>query len=384
MHKLRIAIVGYGIAGISAAVFLRRLGHEVIHLEGSATPADGGAGLLLNATGLEVLERLGLRRAAMALGAVVSRVYGETSSGARVMDLRYGDHGRGNLGLGIQRRALIALLRAADADSPGLQTSRPIVSVDAEHGYVVDDKARRVGPFDLIVAADGARSRIRNGLVHLVLRDRPYRSGAVVCLLDDAAGIGQDRLLQVFAGPRHVSIWPVGAHAAGATRRVNVSVNVPVEGIAHLRDTRAWRRHVVDLYPPIVPVLRETSSSPELLAFTYRDVVLRRYYDHRVVFIGDAAHCMSPQLGQGASMGIQDSWVLAMALQAHASVPAALAAFDRQRRIPVSAHQRLSRWTTPVFQSESRTLALLRDRVFYRLSQVPFVNDSVLRTLSGR
>jgi len=65
-------------------------------------------------TGLKVLNRLGLYRAAMSRGAVVSHVCGETQSGSKVMGPRYEDYSSGNHGLGIQRGAVFDLLRAAD------------------------------------------------------------------------------------------------------------------------------------------------------------------------------------------------------------------------------------------------------------------------------
>lgn len=383
-RKLRVAIVGYGVAGISAAILLRRLGHEVVHFERAAVAGFGGAGLLLHAAGLAVLNRLALHGAVVLRGAVVFCVYGETLGGSKVMDLRYEDHFSGNHGLGIQRSALFELLRAADEHAPQLQTSRQISAVDAEQGYLFDRNRGRLGPFDLIVAADGASSTIRAGLNALVRHDRPYRWSAVVCLLDDPRGIGGDRVLQSFAGARHVAIWPVGSHEPGAPRRINVSTNVPVTQAEELRDAGVWKRRVAELCPSIAPLLDQAVCSHDLLLFTYRDVALRRYYLGRVALIGDAAHSMSPQLGQGASMALLDSWALAHALERSNDLATALAAFDRERRADVSGYQRISRWMTPMFQSESRILAMLRDRVFYPLSRVPFVKGCMLRALSGQ
>lgn len=375
-RKLRIAIVGYGIAGISAAILLRRLGHEVAHFERAAASESRGAGLLLH--------RLGLRAAAMLRGALVSRVCGEALSGAKVMDLRYEDHFSGNHGLGIQRGVMFELLRAADEHAALLQTSRQIAGVDAERGYLFDRNRGRLGPFDLIVAADGANSSIRAGLDGLVRHDRPYRWGALVCLLDDPSGIGGDRVLQTFAGARHVSFWPVGSHAPGALCRINVSTNIPLAQSEYWRDAAIWKRHVAQLCPCIVPLLDQDIGTHDLLLFTYRDTAVRRYHLGRVALIGDAAHSMSPQLGQGASMALLDSWALARALERNHDVAAALAEFDRERRPQVSGYQRVSRWITPMFQSESRMLAMVRDRAFYPVSRLPFVKSAMLRTLSGR
>jgi 2-polyprenyl-6-methoxyphenol hydroxylase-like FAD-dependent oxidoreductase len=132
-----------------------------------------------------------------------------------------------------------------------------------------------------------------------------------------------------------------------------------------------------------MPLLNQHIEARDLL-LTYRDVALRRYYVGRIVLIGDAAHSMSPQLGQGASMALQDSCALADALEQNDDIATALWGFDRQRRSEVCAYQRISRWTTPLFQSESRVLAMVRDRSLYPLSRMPFLHRSMLRMLSGQ
>ena len=72
------------------------------------------------------------------------------------------------------------------------------------------------------------------------------------------------------------------------------------------------------------------------------------------------------------------------ALERNDDVTGALAEFDRKRRRAMDWYQRASRWTTPMFQSQSRALAAVRDRTFYPLSRLPFVRSRMLRTLSGQ
>jgi 2-polyprenyl-6-methoxyphenol hydroxylase-like FAD-dependent oxidoreductase len=380
--KLRIAVVGYGIAGTSASIALRRLGHKVHRFERAGPRGAGGAGLLLNAAGLGALTRLGMRSAMAALGAKVSRVYGATVGGSRIMDLDYEAYFPGNHALGVQRAALLDALRAVDEQETELQFAE-ITGANATQGYLLDEKRTRLGPFDLIVAADGANSTLRVGLKGLIQSDRLYRSAAIVCLIDDPNRHFKDRVLQYFSSGSHIAIWPVGSRAPGAPHRINVSVNVPIAEADHLRVPAVWRRHVAKFCPAIVPLLEQADGTIDLLLFTYRDVALRRYYAGRLALIGDAAHSMSPQLGQGATMALLDSQALARALEGTADIASALTKFDRMRRSAILRCQRISRWVTPIFQSASPALAFLRDSAFYPASRLPYVKSSMLKTLSG-
>ncbi|MBI3678661.1 MAG: FAD-dependent monooxygenase [Proteobacteria bacterium] len=385
-RKLRIAIVGYGIAGIAAAVLLRRLGHEIVHFEQTREPSNAGSGLLLQPTGLAVLKELGLLDTALTHGAMISRLIGENRRGATVMDLRYNEFEPGSYGLGIQRAALFQLLRGADTNSFDLQASIRIDGVDAERGYLFDGDSRSFGPFDLVIGADGASSRVRNSLVSLERRDRSYPWGALVGLFDDSDNRFESHLVQRFWGSRHVSIWPVGSLEPGAPRRINLSWRCSVKEQAQLvaGDTGNWKRQVSALCPAVTPLLSQISDMRDLFPATYRDVQLRRYAQGRVVLLGDAAHSMSPQLGQGASMALLDARTLAFAIDRHSTVQEALAEFDHDRRAHLAIYQRISRAVTPVFQSGSRTLTMLRDRAFFPLNRVAYFRRSMLRTLSGR
>jgi 2-polyprenyl-6-methoxyphenol hydroxylase-like FAD-dependent oxidoreductase len=380
-RQARIAIVGYGIAGIAAAILLRRLGHEVTHFERSPSGGSGGSGLLLHGAGLAVLDCLGLQSALRARAAPVATIQAVTSGGRKVMDLRYDELAAENHALGIQRAALFEAMRDADSHADRLRTAH-VVAVDAEAGYLFERDQGRLGPFDLIVAADGARSIIRSGVPALVRRDRPYPWAALVCLVDDLDGAGGDRVFQCFSGTRHVAIWPVGTLNGGAPRRINVSVNVPISDAQKLQQVDHWKRYVAAISPRIGALLTQPLSETRLLPYTYRDVELRRYFMGRVVLLGDAAHSMSPQLGQGASMALLDSLALATALE-NRNIPAALVEYDRQRRGCVVAYQRISRWATPAFQSESRLLAALRDWSFHPLSGLSGIRGVMLKVING-
>jgi 2-polyprenyl-6-methoxyphenol hydroxylase-like FAD-dependent oxidoreductase len=372
----RIAIAGYGIAGIAAAVLLRRSGHEVVHFEQAPCPAFAGGGLLLQEPGLAVLESLGLRDAALACGAQVSRVMACDARGNTIMDFHYDEFEPGKFGLGVQRGALFRLLRSADDGFADLRTGHAIAGADAQGGFLKGCGGEEFGPFDLIVGADGVNSAVRGALARLVLRDRSYDSGAMLCLLDDPGGVFAGRVSQHFAGSRHVSVWPVGSLADVEPRRVNVSWRTPAGG------TQGWKQELAQLCPAIGPLLAQSMVTP--LSASYRDIRLRRYHHGRVVLLGDAAHGMSPQLGQGASMALLDAQYLAAALQRHDNVPAALGAFDRARRRHVETYQRLSRAVTPLFQSAHPVSIALRDRAFHPATRVAFLRRHMLKALGGR
>ena len=119
----------------------------------------------------------------------------------------------------------------------------------------------------------------------------------------------------------------------------------------------------------------------------YGHGTLARPVSEGLVHIGDAAHCTSPQLGQGANMALLDALALAQALERHPrrdTLTDAGRAYVQARRGHVLAYQAMSALFTPQYQGDSRALALLRDRVLYPVSQVPPIPSVLSRLVTGR
>ena len=361
-RALDIAIVGYGIAGIAAAIHLQRAGHRVTRFERTDPPTSSGAGMLLHPAAMRLLERIGVLPTAIECGAPVRRIRAQTVQGRMLMDLGYGDVTEDPFGLGIQRGTLHRLLSSADPGRDRVLGGHKIVSVDAWAGFLVDAEHHRHGPFDLIVLADGTHSGLREQVVGSHY-DRRASSAALVGLIDDPGGVAADHLTQYFESTRHLGVWPVGRAFIGDQARCAVAISVsPAEAETVRREGR-WRGLLTHLHPDLRTLLGGVAP-PDLRVFTYRDVELARSCVGRVAFIGDAAHCMSPQLGTGAQLAMDDAEVLARVLGSHLNVAEALRAFMRIREPQVRRHQLASRLLTPLFQTDNRAIAFLRDNVF--------------------
>lgn len=107
--------------------------------------------------------------------------------------------------------------------------------------------------------------------------------------------------------------------------------------------------------------------------YAYRDVELGSYATGRTVLIGDAAHSMSPQLGVGAQLAMEDASILASTIAEKGDLRAALRDYAQSRPRMLSRYQQASRWLTPLFQTENRLLASLRDHVMARTLDAPMV-----------
>jgi 2-polyprenyl-6-methoxyphenol hydroxylase-like FAD-dependent oxidoreductase len=102
-----------------------------------------------------------------------------------------------------------------------------------------------------------------------------------------------------------------------------------------------------------------------------------------VLFIGDAAHGTSPQLGQGANLGLMDAWVLAKTIADAPDLLAAFLRFERQRVPPVRYYRNASHLLTPFFQSRLAPLGWLRDAVMGPACRVPGLRTMMGSTLAG-
>lgn len=176
-ERLRIAVIGYGTAGQAVAILLTRDGHEVEIFERVPAPGPVGAGFLLQPSGLQVLWQMGLLDAVRAHAAPVHRLYGDTPCERAVMDMRYGGLDARLHGFGMQRGALFSLLDDARGGLGLLHAGTAITEVDAVHGRLRDSEGRAHGPFDLVVAADGAASTLRGTIAGGAGLDRVYPWG---------------------------------------------------------------------------------------------------------------------------------------------------------------------------------------------------------------
>ncbi|WP_425602217.1 FAD-dependent oxidoreductase [Luteimonas aquatica] len=382
---MHVAIAGYGTAGQAAAVLLARDGHRVEVFEQTPQPGPAGAGLLLQPTGLQVLWRMGLLPQALAHGAPVRRLYGETPCGRAVMDMRYAGLDARLFGLGMQRGALFALLDRAWGEAGVLHRGTRIEAADEDGGRIRDAEGRWHGPFDLVIAADGAASRLRRQVDPGAL-ERPYPWGALWCLLARGDWPWGDELRQRYVAARKmIGMLPVGTRPDDATPRLSFFWSLPVGGYEQWRANglARWREEVAAIWPQAEARLAEVQDAAQLARAGYRDAVVRRWHRGRLVLLGDAAHAMSPQLGQGVNMALMDALALRDALREEADAARALARYAAQRRRHVAVYQFWSRWLTPLFQSERDMVARARDLAFLPLGRMPGGRGHMLRVLSG-
>ena len=145
----------------------------------------------------------------------------------------------------------------------------------------------------------------------------------------------------------------------------------------------AWREHVLRFEPRAEPILATIDDLRDLLFAKYYDVAMWPWHRDRLVYLGDAAHGTSPQLGQGANLALMDAVELADCLAAHADLPTALAAYSAARRRHLAYYQLMTRALTPFFQGDSRVLGWLRDRIFPCSKWLRYLRYRMVRTMCG-
>lgn len=389
---LRIGVVGAGTAGSASAIFLGRAGHRVELFERVTEPSAIGAGIVLQPTGQAVLARLGLHDRIVGRGARLGGLRCETTRGRTVVDLTYADVDPSAYGVGLHRGVLFSVLFAEACREAEVHTGVSIVDGEREgrRAWLLDARGTRRGPFDLVIVADGARSSLRSSAltrsVGIVDRASVYPWGALWFIGDERGSCTPNRLRQIVDGnQRMLGLLPTGRGPIGEAELASLYWSIRGSDLSALlrRGLSAWKDEVFATCDAAAPLLSQIDSFEQLPFASYYDVDTRPLAAGPIAILGDAAHAMSPQLGQGANLALLDALTLAECLHAFPDVTAATAAYETRRRSHVRTYQQATRWLTPFFQGEHDLLGGLRDIGMPLASKLPFARAMMIYSMCG-
>jgi 2-polyprenyl-6-methoxyphenol hydroxylase-like FAD-dependent oxidoreductase len=377
----RVGVIGLGVAGAAIAHLLARDGHRITLLERAEEPRPIGAGILLQCSGQEVLQRLGVLGEVLAHAAPLDELHARHEDGRTLIRTRYPDLAPECKAYGLHRgvlfNALWGRVRSAAVDVRlGCDVTGRVVRPNDEV-YLTDAWGERHGPFDFVIAADGSRSRFRQacGVRASVTK---YAHGT---LWVTAPGSGvPGKLLQVVRGNRHLlGLLPLGDGL------VSLYWGLPAAQFEQVksRGLDALKDEILAFCPEAAGVLDVVVAFEQFLLTTYQHVHLWRWYDRWTLFIGDACHAMSPHLGQGANLALVDAWRFAACLRTASSPQAAFQAFRQAQRSYLRYYATITYLLSPFFQSDWRVLGWGRDLALSLLPWIPFVKRQMLLTVTG-
>jgi 2-polyprenyl-6-methoxyphenol hydroxylase-like FAD-dependent oxidoreductase len=356
-------VVGGGIGGLASAVALFRQGWRVTVLEQASAFTEVGAGLTLWSNALAALDQLGLGDTVRDTGSISGPGGTRTPDGTWLARIPAGhlEQELGVTAVGIHRATLVDILRAPLAER-ALVAGAEVVDVHPESpvsvAYLRDGEPRQIRA-DLVVAADGIHSHVRRNLW-----ERPGRvrySGTTAW----RAVTPEPWAEELTAGLTWGRGMEFGTVPLGDGRVYWYGAVNALPGGRNHDELAEVRRLFGHWHDPV----------PRLLDATPTEAVLRNdlfhlnpgpdsYVRGRVVLVGDAAHAMTPHLGQGACQAIEDAVVLADLVGGAHDVDAALVEYDRLRRARTRKVARMSRTSARVGQQLANPVAVaVRNRL---------------------
>lgn len=350
-------MVGAGVGGLGTALALRAMGMQVTVLEQAGELREAGAGLGLASNGVAVLDRLGLgaetrRRSAVARRVLVRRRDGKVLSAVELDEA--------HAMLGIHRAELQAVLVGAlDRDAIRLAARVHKVGQTAERAWVELATGER-HEADVVVGADGIRSTVRSAVAGGL---GPAYAGYVGWRAVTTASEPSlaETMSESWGCGHRFGLVPLGN--GRLYWFVSEAASEPEEPTLR-RPKHEFQKLVAGWHEPIEAAVASTAEESIAGLGIYHVPRLKRWSAGRVTLVGDAAHAITPDVSQGASLALEDGYVLAAALGETRDVAGALRGYEARRRKRALAIAQLSRRLGRIAQTDRPLLCRLRDTAF--------------------
>jgi 2-polyprenyl-6-methoxyphenol hydroxylase-like FAD-dependent oxidoreductase len=328
--KRHAEIAGAGLSGLTTAAALARQGWSVRVHERSSELREIGAGIFLWENALRALEDVGA-------------FDGATERGERILQWELFDERQRQLQGEWMSSSLVRLYIVLRTD-----LHRALANAAQEAGVEIVTRSRVVGAreegvlvlesgqeheADLVVGADGVNSPVRDSL-GLALAVQDLRDGCGRYLIPRRPSDPVGRTLEYWNAGRRIGVVPC------SPMHVYIYLCCPSADLAgreHPVDHETW----IESFPHLEGVIERIRPDGRWLGF--HDVQCHRWTKGKVAILGDAAHAMSPNLGQGACIGMANARSLAYALNRDEPVETALQRWEATERPIADSTQRYSR-----------------------------------------
>ena len=349
----RVLITGASIAGCAAVWWLARVGCEVVVAERAPAFRDGGQNVDVRGLAREVLRRMGLEEAALRAGTGEEGTAWVDRTGRVVAAVGVGDGGP-TAEMEILRGDLAHLLFDAARDRADWRFGEAVATISQDAaGVDVTFRSERTERFDAVIVAEGVGSTTREMM--FPGENRPRWMDVAIAYFTIPRRPDDDRSWRWFpaARGRSVSLRPDRHGTARAMliqqgRRRDLLDWRPDQQKAWLRERFAgagWQTG---------RVLDGMAETDDFYFDVLRQVRLPRWSNGRVVLLGDAAWCVTPLGGIGASLAVTGAAVLAGAMKEASDLPTAFSEFERFMRPLAARGQGVPKIAPRIMQPRTR------------------------------
>lgn len=332
----KIAIIGCGIAGAVLAMALQKCGmSSIIYESHSADQSSGGWFLYLGPNGMDVFKTLGMQDTVRAQGFECKNLAFENEMGVPIaqVDTTHDEQKYGSHGVVIKRSSLHKLLRS-ELESRGIKIewSKKITDIKTGNSTTVFFKDQSSVKCDCVIGCDGLYSQTRK----IIMPDAPsprysgnVLAGAITQNQINAPAnrlsfhYGKKAYMVYFVTPDHEALW--GAVIPIPEKSLSDTKSLPYE---------KWRRKVLSEYEQDADYFSNFIQNKEdINRIPLYDIEsLPSWHKGNVCLVGDSAHAMTPHAGQGASMALESSIILAKCMRDISDTEKAFAKYQELRK----------------------------------------------------
>ena len=307
---MKFNIIGAGIGGLTLAVALKQKGIPFQIFEQAEEMKAVGAGIILGNNAMQVYDKLGLANELLEKGNRISKL-SITESNLKPMstiDLADFEKRIGVANLAIPRGDLQTLL-LSKLEEGDLNTGKKLIDLEIGDQPVLHFLDGAEVTSDYVIGADGINSLVRKRIT----TENTIRSAKQICWRGvtefQLSKKDQDHFREAWGKGCRFGFGQINDRQIYWFALLNIK-----ESISEHKGT-AWKDHF-KIFDPLVNQLIQSTPDSKIHVAEITDLKpIKMWYKNKICLIGDAAHAMTPNMGQGAGQSIEDAYVLANCLE---------------------------------------------------------------------